>query len=216
MTSIGVGASRPSIGRCFREAVDAYTRNFWSLLGAAVVFELLTILSLGVLGGPLYAGVCLMSLRAIDRPTERLRFREVFGTFDRFGTLVGLFYLTTIAVLAGYVLLVVPGVLLSAAWLYPFYLVVDADAGFAESLRGSWRMARRSLGTHVGLVLITMAVCLAPTFVPYVGTLAGWVVAPLGYLIVASAYRQLAPPDLAPRAVAHGFPIEPAWTPGTA
>ena len=35
----------------------------------------------------------------------------------------------------------------------------------------------------------------APTFVPWVGTLLGWVVAPVGYLIVASAYRQLAPPS---------------------
>lgn len=209
MTDVQAGEARISIGRCFGEAVDAYTRNFWPLLGAAVVLELLMIVTLGVLAGPLYGGVCLMCLRAIDRPTERLPFRELFGAFGRFGTLVGLFYATVLAILAGYVLLIVPGLLLSAAWLYSFYLVVDADAGFAQSLRGSWRMVRSSVGAHVALVLITTGLGLVPTFVPYAGTLVAWLAAPLTYLMVASAYRQLAPPNLAPRVVYHGFPVTP-------
>jgi hypothetical protein len=198
MADVGTGAAWPSIGQCFRDATDAYTRNFWPMLGAAVVFELLLVLSLGVLGGPLYGGICRMSLRAIDRPGERVRFADLFGAFDRFMPLLGLFYLTVVPILAGYALLIVPGVLLGAIWLYPFYLMIEADAGVIESLRGSWRMARRSLRTHVALSVITTALCLVPTFVPFVGYVIAWLVAPLVYLIVASAYRQLAPPDLAP------------------
>ena len=53
------------LGRCFDDAFAVYGRNWIILFVAAVLHEILSLVTLLVLAGPLYGGICLMTLRAM-------------------------------------------------------------------------------------------------------------------------------------------------------
>jgi hypothetical protein len=78
-----------NIGRCFNEALDVYTKNFWPLVLGALLFEVMFLLSLTILAGPLIGGWSLMTINALRRPDKRVELGDMFRTFDRFFTLPG-------------------------------------------------------------------------------------------------------------------------------
>src|SRR5687768_7500467 len=87
------------IGRCFDQALVVYKRHFWTLVIAALVFELVSILTIGILAGPLSGGLCIMTMTAIVRPDQPIDIGLMFSRMGRFGRLLGLFFLTLVAVL---------------------------------------------------------------------------------------------------------------------
>jgi hypothetical protein len=179
------------IGRCFNEALEVYKKNFWQLVLGAFLFEVLFILSLTVLAGPLIGGWSLMTINALRRPDKRVELADMFGAFNRFFTLVGLFYLTFLPILVGTVVCIIPGVLLMTLWLFAFFLIVDRQEGVFSSLSISQELVTRSgFGNYVLLVIIVSAISLAPSAIPYVGFILGWFLMPIAWLIEASAYLQ--------------------------
>jgi hypothetical protein len=184
--------STMDVGRCFRDAFEIYKRNVAVLVVAAFLLDLLGLLSLLMLVGPLSGGLSLMTLRAVRSKTQVVDLGDMFRTFGRFGTLFGLFWVTLFPILLGLVLLVIPGLLLATIWMFPFFLVVDRGEGIFSSLSTSREMVRRAgFGNCLLLVVIDVALHLAPSAIPYAGIVLAWFVTPIGWLIVASAYAQL-------------------------
>jgi hypothetical protein len=199
------------LARCLNDAVEVYRKNVLTFVIAAVLFDVLMLCSLFVLAGPLMGGMVLMSLNAMRDPEHKARLGDLFGTFDRFGAFVGFFFLTTIPILLGYMILIVPGVILSAMWMFAAYLMVDRRMGVIASLRTSWRIViARGFWINVATMALVTALMAGPMLFPYVGAIAAWFLAPLAWLINTSAYIQevkehsdLA--EFAPR----GFPVVP-------
>jgi len=211
-TTEAVPFRRISIGRCFDDALAVYQRNFLALFLAAILVDILTALTLLILAGPLFGGVCLMTMRGLRG--ERVRLGELFGAFHQFWPLLGLFFLTFIAILAGLVFLIMPGLILATLWLYPFYLVVDKQMGVFESLGESTRLVvNGGFWRHFGLVALGLALAIGPEFIPVVGIVIGLLLSPLGWLIVASAYIQLVDPERTPAAELASEPAEPPIAP---
>ena len=182
--------------RCFNEAIVVYRKNLLVLVLAAFIFEALATCSLFILAGPLYGGFCLMSLRALQRDDRSIELGDLFATLHRFARQLGLFWLTTIPILIGTLLFVIPGLILSTLWIYCFYLVVDRDQGVVQSLRTSYHIVmRKGFGWHFLLALIQFALVVAPIGIPYVGFLIGWLVLPLTVLVATSAYLQVVQRD---------------------
>jgi hypothetical protein len=181
----------PDIGRCFNEAVAVYTKSFLPLFLAAILLEIFSVCSLLILCGPLTGGVCLMTLGAMRREDKSARLGDLFGTFDRFGPLVGLFFLTLFLTLLGFVACLLPGLALMTIWLFPFYLMVDKGLGVFEALGASKDLVMRNgFGMNFLLAVITFAIGLGPSFLPYIGPVLAWFLAPLSWLVVTSAYLQ--------------------------
>jgi hypothetical protein len=179
------------IGRCFNEAIAVYKKNVLALLLAAIINEFLSVLTLLVLAGPLLGGICLMTLKGLRREDKGIELGDLFGTFGRFGTLVGLFFMSFLLSLLGLCLFFLPGLLLMTIWLFPFYFVVDRNLGAFEALKASKDVVmRHGLWRNFLVVLISFAFGIGPLLVPYVGPLIGWLLAPLGWLVVTSAYLQ--------------------------
>jgi hypothetical protein len=214
-------SARPALdlGRCLNETVDVYKRNFITFLIASILVSLMSLFSLFVLAGPLFGGALLMSLNALRDPDRKANIGDLFGTFNhRFGPLVGLFFLTAIPTLIGYCLLVAPGVLLTALWLFPFFLVLEHNTSVLDALSMSTRLVlRRGLWINLACAFVIFVLTIGASFLPYVGLIAGFLLTPLAWLINTSAYVQevkeysdLA--DFTPR----GFPVGPTSAPGVA
>lgn len=181
-----------NLGRCFNEAMEVFQKNWLVLIIAGVLFDLLSTVTLFILAGPLTAGACLMTLKALEREDRRAELGDLFGAFDRFFPLVGLFFLTLIATLLGIVVLIVPGLFLATIWIFPFYIAADTRAGVFDALSRSQEMVFRvGFWSVVVLMLVELALGLLPLVVPGVGNVICFVTAPFSWLVVGSAYRQI-------------------------
>jgi hypothetical protein len=181
--------SRLDLGRCFAEAAEVYRRNLWPLVGAALLFDLLSLVTLFVLAGPLCGGWCVLTLNALSRPDRKVDFGLLFAATDRFATLLLLFVVTTLAELAGLALLILPGLLLMTVWMFPFHLVVDRNLGAAAAMGTSARIVmRRGLGPNFTLAAMVLLMNVVPLLIPYVGWVVGWFLTPLSWLVVSAAY----------------------------
>jgi uncharacterized membrane protein len=179
------------VGRCVNDAIALFKQNWLILVVAAVLFDILVLFSLLILAGPLYGGICLMLLRASQRENKRVDLGDMFRCFDRFGRLLGLFFLPVIPLLIGFVLCFLPGLFLATIWMYPFYLVVDKDLGLFESLRVSKEIVmRKGLGINLFVMVICLALLIVPNVIPYLGIILSWIIAPIAWMIETSAYIQ--------------------------
>lgn len=181
------------IGRCFSEAFEFYRQNFLFLFLAAIIYEMLSILTLSILMGPLSGGCALMLLSAWRRGDRRVDLGDIFGAFDhRFFPLMGMFYLTTICTFLAMIFLILPGVLVATCWLFCFFLFIDKRMGVFQSLGASYRVvARKDFGMAFLLVLIIFGLSLAAGLIPFLGILLAWLVTPLNWGLTLSAYNQL-------------------------
>jgi hypothetical protein len=199
------------LGRCLNDAVEVYRKNFLTFVLAVILFDVLMFCSLFVLAGPLMGGMVLLCLNAMRDPEHKANLGDLFGTFHRFGAFVALFFLTFVPILLGYILLIVPGILLSAMWLFAAYLMVDRNMGVIDGLQTSWRIVlRRGFWINVACAFLIFALSAGPMLFPYVGWLAAWFVAPLAWLVNTSAYVQEVKEhsDLA-EFMPRGFPVVP-------
>lgn len=179
------------IGRCFNEALEVYKKNLLPLVLGALLFEVLSLVTLTVLIGPLAGGWALMTINALRRPDKRIELGDMFAALNQFFSLAGLFYLTFLPILIGTMLCLVPGVILMTVWLFAFFLMVDRQEGVFSSLSTSRQLVMRSgFGNYVLLVIIVSAISIAPSAIPYVGFILGWFLIPIAWLIEASAYLQ--------------------------
>ncbi len=94
-----------------------------------------------------------------DRPT--LTYREILGRVTpRFWTLVGAGLIVVVGVVAGLFLLIIPGLVLLAAWSLVAPAVVLEERGVIESLGRSWRLVKSDLLRVVAVVVITIALAI--------------------------------------------------------
>ncbi len=66
------------------------------------------------------------------------------GTSPRFGAYIGLGILAGLATIVGFVLLIVPGVILFVRWLPAYGILLTEDAGVTEALGTSWQRTAAS------------------------------------------------------------------------
>jgi hypothetical protein len=180
-----------NIGRCVNDAIEVYKKNWLVLVLASIILNVLMLVTLLILAGPLCGGFSKMTLNALRREDRTVNLGDLFGCFDRFFGLLGMFFFTFIAILLGFVLCIVPGFALMTIWLFCFFLLVDRDMGVFESLGVSQNIvSRKGLGVNLLVVLIVFGISILPEAIPYVGIVIGWFLMPIAWLIEASAYVQ--------------------------
>mgnify|MGYP005850735059 CR=1 FL=1 len=140
-------------GAVFTHGWRLFVKDIVPLFIATVVATLLSVVTIGILAGPLYAGLNEMVLARV-RDGKEPRWDDVFAGLDRFWAYLGAaLFLVIVVGLA--CITVVGGLLLGAVWLYAFPLMVDRRMGLGEALRTSYRMVREN-GFWEHLVLIVI------------------------------------------------------------
>jgi len=143
-------------GLVFKQSWRLFVKDLGALIIGTIVAIALSVVSLGILAGPLTAGLYgMVAGRVRDGKTPHVG--DVFDYFDRFWSFFGAFFV--LAILIGLAwLTIVGGILLTAIWLYVFPLMVDRGLGFGEAMSESYRMVKGAFWEHVALVLIAVVI----------------------------------------------------------
>ncbi|MDD5504198.1 MAG: hypothetical protein PHV77_02650 [Candidatus Omnitrophica bacterium] len=184
-------AKQLDIKRCFIEAFSVYKVNIPMLLLTTLVFQLISLFTLLIMSGPLFGGYCYMVLNAMRSPDKKIEFNDIFKTLNRFWPLFGLFFLQGFAIFAGFLLLIIPGILLMTMWLYSYFMAVDKGYGPVDSLKASWNMVKgNGFWINLALAVIYIVINGLAGQIPFVGLIISLFVVPFGALLITSAYIQ--------------------------
>ena len=178
------------IGRCFNEAMDIYKKNVLMLVVSALVFQVLVLLSLTICAGPLFGGFCIMMLNAMRKDTKTIDMKDMFSLFGRFLPLMGLFYLQALATALGFVLLVIPGLIVATMWIYAMFVAADKNKGPVEAMKTSWNVVKPNFWMNFALMVLYLAVSIVPSQIPFVGFILSFFIMPFAMLMIASSYQQ--------------------------
>ncbi|NQT46813.1 MAG: hypothetical protein HQ593_04970 [Candidatus Omnitrophica bacterium] len=191
MENVTAVGGKLDIGRCINDAIDLFKRNVLILALATFLFQVISIFTIGILAGVLMGGYYWMLLNALRKEDKKVELGDMFGLFSKFLPLLGLFMLQTVLTLTGFVLLIIPGIIVATMWLYATFFMVDKNTGVIESLKTSWNLVRqKGFGMNILLLVIYVALASGGGMVPYVGWIIGLFLLPLASLMLASAYIQ--------------------------
>ena len=157
MNAIGTAQTIDSpgldVGSVFKHGWRRFVDDIGPLLLGTLIAAALTIVSLGILGGPLLAGLYSMVIGRV-RDGRRPEVGDVFSGFDRFWSYLGA--ALALVVLIGLAsLTIIGGLLLATIWLYVFPLMVDRGMGLGEAMGESLRIVREAgFWEHLALVIL--------------------------------------------------------------
>ena len=140
----------------------------------------------------LFSAVALANVCLITASGRRADWND-FVTFPNLaaGLLAGI--LTSILTAIGFVLLVIPGVILLYLWYFTIYVTVDEGVDAVEAMRRSWRLLADNVGTFVPFALVGVLLSVLG-----VVTVFGWVVTtPLVALMSVYGYVRVRGYDVA-------------------
>ena len=184
-------AKQLDIGKCFTDAWEVYRVNILMLLLSALIFQVISLFTILILSGPLFGGYCLMTMNAMRKADKKIELNDMFKMLGKFWPLLGLFFLQGIAIFAGLLLLIVPGILLMTMWLYTYFMMVDKNKGVMDSLKASWNLVKdKGLWINLALAIIYLVLGGISGQIPYVGWLINMFMVPFGILLITSAYLQ--------------------------
>jgi len=149
----GEGRRGLDIGLALKQGARLFINDIGPLIIAAIIAGLLSIVTLGILAGPLVAGLYGMVIGRV-RDGRQPRVGDVFDGFDRFWAYF--FAALVLVLLVGLAsLTIVGGFLLATIWLYVFPLMVDKGMGLGEALKTSKDMVvAGGFWEHLALVVI--------------------------------------------------------------
>ncbi len=160
MTTIEAAPSLPKprldVGLSFKGGWNAFTADIVPLLVGGLIAGILSIVTLGILAGPLFAGLYSMVAGRI-RDGRRAEIGDVFSCMDRFWSFLGA--AIVLVVLIGLAsLTIIGGVLLATIWLYVIPLMVDRKMGIYDAMAASYHLVvDNGFWEHLALTVVLIA-----------------------------------------------------------
>lgn len=119
--------------------------------------------------------------------SQPVRFEVLFSGIDRFLPFAGMAILSGLAIGFGFLLLIVPGVILAVGFSLSKYYVIDQQKGSLESLQASWEATRGNRGDIFVFMLVYAALLIGGFCAGCVGIL---VTIPLAEVALAAIYMR--------------------------
>ena len=166
MSTIAASSALPrpriDIGHAFKQAARLFVKDLAPLIIAALIAGALGVLTLGILAGPLFAGLYGMVIGKV-RDGRRPEVGDVFSGLERFWSFArAALVLVVLVALAS--ITIVGGFLPATIWLYVFPLMVDRGLGFGEAAKQSKELVLKAgFWEHLALVLVLFVIVSSPT-----------------------------------------------------
>jgi len=145
------------VGAILGESWRIYVRDIVVLVIATLVAGLLTIVTIGILGGAMYAGLYLMVIERLRDGTAP-RVGDVFDCMDRWLQLFGTTLALVILIAIGLVLFVVPGVYMIVIWAFVLPLMAEKRLNFSEARAASKTLVGGAGFWTVFVVLLVLTI----------------------------------------------------------
>jgi uncharacterized membrane protein len=144
------------IALAFKGGWKVFAADIVPLLVGGLITAALSIVTLGILAGPLVAGLYKMAVGRI-RDGKPAQISDVFDCMERFGAFFAA--ALVLVVLIGLAsLTIVGGILLATVWMYVFPLMVDRGMSLGEAMKTSYHMVvDQGFWEHLALVILLMA-----------------------------------------------------------
>jgi hypothetical protein len=144
------------IGQVLKRAWHFFIDDVAPLVLGMLVATGLSIVTLGILAGPLYAGLYGMVTGRV-RDGRHAHVGDVFDQMSRFWSFLAA--AVVLVVLIGLAsITIVGGVLLATIWLYVFPIMVDRGVGLGEAMRVSKDLVvKAGFWEHLALVILFIA-----------------------------------------------------------
>jgi hypothetical protein len=145
------------IGLVFKQGWRLFVKDIGPLIIGALIACALSILTLGILAGPLAAGLYGMVVKRV-RDGQPAGVGDVFAQMNRFWSFFGA--ALVLVVLIGLAsLTIIGGILLATIWLYVFPIMVDRGMGISEAMGESYRLVRTAgFWEHLALVIVFIVI----------------------------------------------------------
>jgi hypothetical protein len=145
------------IGLVFKRGWRLFVKDIGPLIIGSLIACLLSVVTLGILVGPLSAGLYGMVVKRV-RDGQQPGVGDVFGQMNRFWSFFAaalvLFVLIGLASLT-----IIGGILLATIWLYVFPLMVDRGMGLSEAMGTSYRLVREAgFWEHLALIIVFVVI----------------------------------------------------------
>jgi hypothetical protein len=183
---------RLDMGRALNEGWELYTRNFWTLFGANLLWVFMSVVSFSLLMGPGLGGVIRLNAKALRNPDRHAVFSDFWEGFHRSIGLAVAFYLCVIVCAIGFVCLLIPGIIAFVYLMYTLHFISLRLYSAGDAVSASMNMVKQT-GFVGKLILFLLLVALGTLtrFVPWMG-LGVLLVFPVLHGILASAFLQTA------------------------
>ena len=147
---------RLDVGLSFKGGWNTFTADIVPLLVGGLIAGVLSVVTLGILAGPLVAGLYSMIVGRI-RDGRRAEIGDVFSCMDRFWSFFAaalvLFVLIGLASLT-----IVGGVLLATIWMYVIPLMVDRKLDLYDAMAASYHLVvDNGFWEHLALAIVLIA-----------------------------------------------------------
>ena len=178
--------SPPDIGNYFKEGFTLFKESIGTFMVASILFWVASIASFSILFGPLIAGYMLIFVEKIRG--KDVKAFDIFKGFNRFISIVIVFYLTKAIISIGIFFLVIPGLIFISWFFFVEVLILDKKIGVIEAMKLNKKMSsERGVWNYVFLNLILVVILSILGGVSFgIGTL---IVTPLVFAIYAVAYE---------------------------
>ncbi|MBO9557158.1 MAG: hypothetical protein J7515_01055 [Caulobacter sp.] len=125
------------------ERISAAARNTWVII---IVNPMIAMLGSTLLQATI-SSRALMGMDGRDRPSGD----RFFGSFQDYLAVIALGLVTTLGIMGGFVLLVIPGIILSLAWMVAVPAMVTERLGVMDAIRRSNKLTGERRGEIFGL-----------------------------------------------------------------
>jgi hypothetical protein len=179
------GRTQMDIGKAFERGWKLFVKDVAPYVVGTLILGALTVVTVGILYGPLSAGLYVMAVRRI-RQNRTAEIGDVFWGLSHFWRFFGAALLLLLLIGIGFVFLIIPGLLLATIWIYVFPVMVDRDMGVFDAMAESRRLVRENgFGQHLVMVLLLAALSIAGSIAGGLGHL---LTLPLTFTIITAMY----------------------------
>ncbi len=175
------------------EARQNLNNNWGIAIGFTLIFILVSIgfsiVPLGsiIFSGPLTLGIVTFYLKLTRKGNHDIG--DLFKGFDNFGNTLLLYIIYSFAILLGFILLIIPGIILTLGWSQAFYIMHDnPEINAIDALKKSWAMMDGYKVDYFVFALLYLLFSILTVFTLFIGLL--WLI-PLMQTTYAKFYDKI-------------------------
>ena len=185
-------------GEWIQKGFDLYKNNLGTLILVSLLALVISVLTIGVLGGPMAVGAILVTLGLLDKKTPPPQIGDLFKGFNYFVNSL-LFILTYIVVsfVVGFILALIPclgailgtlaGFVLQTLAMFALFNIADRNMDFIQATKESINVVSTNFWPFFGLSVVASILSSLGAIACGIGVI---VTAPLYFCILAVAYRE--------------------------